>query len=138
MSDLKTHINDSSVDTFIQSIKHEVRKHDAIVLLALYEKITQQPAKMWGSAIIGFGIYSYQNCAGKTTSWMRSAFSPRKQYMSLYLMAGIQRQPELLDKLGKHKHGKACLNINKLADVDISILEQLIRADLEVMNERYP
>lgn len=137
MSELKTQVNDASVITFLRSVDHPVRREDGLTLLNIYQNITHCEPKMWGTSIVGFGTYHYNDAKGKKIEWVRSAFSPRKQYLSLYLMRGVEKHPELLSKLGKHKHGRSCLNINKLADIDISVLKQLIEADLEAMNEAY-
>lgn len=138
MSELKTQRNTASVIDFLESIQHPVRRSDGLALLDLYQEICQCEGQMWGSAIVGFGHYDYTNSQGKTLQWMRSGFSPRKQYISLYLMRGVEKHPQLLKELGKHKHGKSCLNINKLADIDMTILKQLIVADLKAMNEAHP
>lgn len=137
MSEPKTKLNDESVEVFLNSIEHPVRRQDGLALLEIYKEITACTPKMWGSAIVGFGTYRYANAKGEQVEWMRSAFSPRKQYLSLYLIRGVEKHPELLKQLGKHKNGRSCLNINKLADVDISVLKQLIAADLAAMNEAY-
>lgn len=137
MSELKTQNNKGSVSTFLNSLAHPVRREDALKLLSIYQEITDCEPTMWGTSIVGFGTYEYSNTKGEKVKWMRSAFSPRKQYLSLYLIRGVEKHPELLSKLGKHKHGRSCLNINKLADVNIDVLKQLIEADLEAMNEAY-
>jgi hypothetical protein len=138
MNTIKTKVNDDSVLVFLESLEHPVRKLDAFALLDVYQKVTGLSPKMWGNSIIGFGEYTYKNSKGKENTWMRSAFSPRKQYISLYLMRGVENNPGLLAKLGKHKHGKSCLNINKLEDVDMVIVEKLIEADMLAMNASYP
>ncbi len=138
MSELKTQVNDASVLDFIACVENKQRKEDALTLLALFSRITGEEAKMWGPSIIGFGEYTNTLASGKTNNWMRSGFSPRKQNLSLYVMAGLSERMDLVEKLGKTKTSKACLYINKLADVDMDILEQLIKADLEIMNKRYP
>lgn len=138
MSIIKTQVNDDPVVVFLESLEHPVRKQDAFTLLDIYQKVTGLSPKMWGSSIIGFGEYTYRNSKGEENTWMRSAFSPRKQYISLYLMRGAENNPSLLAKLGKHKHGKSCLNINKLDDVDMEIVEKLIEADMLAMNASYP
>ena len=137
MSELKTKENEASVNTFINNVEHPVRQQDAKILFDMYREVTGESPRMWGSSIVGFGTYSYINGSKKEVTWMRAAFSPRKQYMSLYLMLGVEKHPELLDSLGKFKHGKSCLNINKLADVDTSVLRKLVEADWQAMNEKY-
>ncbi|MDT0594183.1 DUF1801 domain-containing protein [Glaciecola petra] len=138
MSTLKTRVNDESVKAYIDSLVHPTRKQDALILLEVYSRVTGQSPKMWGTSIIGFGDYSYENSSKKRQTWSRAAFSPRKNYMSLYLMLGVLKHPEKLAGLGKFKHGKSCLNINKLADVDMKTLEELVALDWSCMNEKYP
>jgi len=109
-----------------------------MALLAVYEDITQQPAVMWGSSIIGFGTYQYKTKDGSTNTFLRSGFSPRIKNMSVYIGAAMSVYPELLDGLGKHSRSKACLYFTKLANVDELVLRKLIKADLDIMNQRYP
>jgi hypothetical protein len=114
------------------------------VLDALFRKVTGEQPQMWGLSIIGYGVYNTTYASGRDVTWMRAGFSPRKAKHSLYLMGGYcddiaaQRREELLAKLGKHATGKSCLYINKLADVDMDVLEQLIAADWVAMSRVYP
>jgi len=137
MSDLKTTATKKSSIEFIQSIEHPTRQQDSLILLECFSRITGEPAVMWGTAIIGFGSYHYVYASGREGDWMKTGFSPRKNYISVYLMNGFSRFDELLAKLGKHKHGKSCLNINKLADVDMDVLEELISESYRCMSEKY-
>lgn len=138
MAELKTQPTSEDVLTFIASIDNEQRRKDAEAVLALYRDITGEEAVMWGPSIIGFGSYQYQNKDGKQHSFLRSGFSPRKQNMTVYVGAGMSEHPELLEGLGKHKTSKACLYFTKLSSVDQEKLIAIIKADLEVMNRRYP
>lgn len=138
MADLKTHPTDVSALDFVNAVENERRKADALVLLEMYKRITGQEPVMWGPSIIGYGTYTYTLANGKRNRFMRSGFSPRKQNMTVYVGAGIAENPQILERLGKHKTSKACLYVNKLDDVDLSVLEELIRADLAVMDKRYP
>lgn len=139
MAELKTQKNNKSVSKFIQSIEHDTRREDAKVLHKLFEKITKQKAVMWGESIIGFDQYHYKSeRSTQEGDWPMTGFSPRKNYMSIYIMTGVKQYPELLEKLGKHKHGSSCLNVNKLADIDLKILEKMIAADYKEMKTRYP
>lgn len=138
MSELKTAVTENVPGEFIMSVENQRRQEDALVLLELFERVTGEKAKMWGPSIIGFGEYTHTLASGKTNKWMRSGFSPRKQNLTLYVMAGFSERMDLVERLGKIKTSKACLYINKLADIDMEILEQLICADLEIMNRRYP
>ncbi len=124
--ELKTKLNDGSVLEFIQSVKHDQRREDAMKLLDIMKACTQEEPKMWGKSIIGFGSYRYQYASGQTGEWMASGFSPRKTALTLYIMAGFPKFEKLLKKLGKHTHGKSCLYIKKLEDINLDILKEMI------------
>lgn len=127
MSTIKTLVNDASVADFINSIDNGTKKADAFKIVEIYQEITKQKPKMWGSSMIGFGQYHYKSERSRQEGdWPLAAFSPRKQNLTLYIMPGLNDYGDLLSKLGKHKTSKACLHINKLSDVDIDILKQLI------------
>lgn len=127
MSEIKTKVTDASVEAFIDAVENETRRKDGFVLLDLFSKITGEPAKLWGPSIIGFGQYHYKSeRSSQEGDWPLTGFSPRKQSLTLYIMQDPTNYTELLDKLGKHKTSKGCLYINKLADVDMVVLEKLI------------
>lgn len=140
----KTVETNGDVNAFIATLEPDRRREDAMQLLALYERVTGAPAKLWGPAIIGFGEYTYAYPSGRTGTWARSSFSPRKGKHSLYLMAGYDdaqaaaERDALLAKLGKHKMEKTCLNVTRIDQVDIGVLEALIAHDLAEMNRIYP
>jgi len=136
MAELKTQPNSKDVMTFLDTIEAEQKRKDALVLLNLFEKITQEPAVMWGSSIIGFGSYTYKNTTGEN-SWLRTGFSPRKQSLTIYVMQGFDKFEQQVQQLGKTKHAKSCLYINKLSDVDLDLLEQFIRDIHQDMQARY-
>lgn len=138
MAENKTQITEQPVMQFIQSVEHEGRRQDATKLLEIFSSVTDLPAVMWGSSIVGFGEYQYTLANGKTSHFMRTGFSPRKQNLALYIMTGFDSHQNLVKKLGKFKTGKSCLYLNKLADVNEEVLKQLIAADLEQMAKRYP
>jgi hypothetical protein len=126
-STIKTLVSDASVDEFINSIDDEVKRSDSFQLLALYEKVTGEPAKLWGPSIIGFGKYHCKSERSRQEGdWPLAAFSPRKQNMTFYIDLGTHSYTDLLQKLGKHKVSKACLYINTLSDVDEAVLSELI------------
>ena len=137
MADLKTKKNDASVEDFLNSVENERRKTDGFTLLQMMKEVTRDAPSMWGPTIIGFGEYHYKYASGREGDWFKVGFSPRKQNMSLYLMNNYDRYTEILEKLGKHKTSKACLYINKLADVDLDVLRELITASFAYMNEKY-
>lgn len=126
MSELKTQKNDMNVAEFLAGVEPARRREDAQAVCALMQEITGDEPAMWGSSIVGFGAYTYQYASGRTGEWMLVGFSPRKQNLTLYIMAGFEHYEELLAKLGKHKTGKSCLYINKLADVDMDVLKELV------------
>lgn len=138
MNDNVTQPSSVSATDFIASVENKRRRADAEVLLEMFNRVTDMEPVMWGSSIIGYGSYAYTLANDKKASCLRLGFSPRKQNLTLYIMTGLHAQPELAEKLGKHKTSKACLYINKLDDVDLTILEAIISADLEEMNRKYP
>lgn len=127
MAELKTKQNDQSVTDFLRAVPDERRRDDSFIILDLMKEITGQEPKMWGDSIIGFGNYHYKYATGREGDWFVTGFSPRKQNLTLYIMSGFDEYDELLKKLGKYKTGKACLYINKLADVEISVIKELIQ-----------
>jgi hypothetical protein len=127
MAELKTKPTDDSVDAFLAGIPDETRRKDCLTLLKIMKKVTRARPKMWGPSIVGFGSYHYKYESGREGDWFLVGFSPRKRDLSLYIMAGVERYGALLKKLGKHKTGKACLYVSKLADIDLTVLEQLLR-----------
>jgi len=128
MSTLKTTLNDASVTDFINTVPDEVKRQDSFVLLELFSKITGEKPKMWGSSIIGFGQYHYKSERSRQEGdWPLTGFSPRKQNLTLYIMPGFDDYAHLLANLGKHKTSKGCLYINKLADIDLAVLETFIK-----------
>ncbi|MCC2615339.1 DUF1801 domain-containing protein [Aestuariibacter halophilus] len=134
----KTQPTQASVDEFISALEHPRRARDAAQLLALFREVCATQGVMWGPAIIGFGEYTYPLANGKQERFFRTGFSPRKQNLSVYIGAGIQRRPDLAERLGKYKHKNSCVYINTLADVDLDVLKGLIVADIQEMAERYP
>jgi hypothetical protein len=127
MAEIKTKQNSASVEDFINSIEDEQKRKDSFVIAEMMKKATKEDPKMWGSAIIGFGNIKYKSPAtGREVDWMQIGFSPRKANLSLYIGVGNKELAAALKKLGKHKTGKGCLYINKLADVDLKVLKEMI------------
>ena len=133
MAELKTQKNDASVIEFLAAVEPAQKREDAQAICAMMQAITGAEPQMWGTSIIGFGEYTYTYESGRTGEWMLVGFSPRKQNLTLYIMPGFADYEALLQQLGKHKTGKACLYINKLADVDLTILHALITQSVEHM-----
>lgn len=137
MAENKTQPSHADVAEFLAGIEHKTRAADAQVLLQLFSEITSWPAVMWGPSIIGFGRYRYKYESGREGSHLVSGFSPRKASLSIYIMPGYRDLSEPLSRLGKHKIGKSCLYINKLADVDMDVLEEIIRNGISYMMDNY-
>jgi hypothetical protein len=127
----KTKPTKASVKEFLEDVEHPTRKADGEKLLTIMKDITGEKPTMWGPSIIGFGSVHYKYKSGREGVMPAVGFSPRKSSLSLYIMAGFDQYKQLLDKLGKHKIGKSCLYINKLADVDEAILKKIIKASYD-------
>lgn len=138
MSTIKTVVNDASVEDFIHSVEDDTRKRDGFALLEMFKKVTGETPKMWGTSIIGFGQYHYKSERSKQEGdWPLTGFSPRKQNLTLYVMPGFNDYAGLLSKLGKHKTSKGCLYINRLSDVDPSVLEAIIEKSYKDMKKAH-
>ncbi|WP_242457397.1 DUF1801 domain-containing protein [Insulibacter thermoxylanivorax] len=122
----------------MENIEHPRKREDAYKLLEIFEETTGSPAKMWGTSIIGFGSYHYVYPTGHEGDAPYVGFSPRKAKISLYLMLSEDDREQLLSKLGKHTTGKACVYINKLDDIDLEVLKQLIQRSVAYLQELYP
>ncbi len=126
---IKTKPTDDSVVDFINNIKDEQKRKDSFVLLEMLKKATGEKPILWSSSIVGFGIKRYKSPAtGREVDWLRMGFAPRKTNLSLYITSGFKEHATALKKLGKHKTGVGCLYINKLADIDLKVLKDMIAA----------
>ena len=126
MAELKTKKTELSVNAFIKKIPDAQKQKDALVIVELMEKATKATAKMWGTAIIGFGDKLLKYESGRELQWFVMGFSPRKANLAFYISGTVEKQQALLKKLGKHKTGKGCLYINKLEEVDVTVLKKII------------
>ena len=144
MAENKTKPEDTDPAAFIAGVEPAAKREDAKVLDALFRRVTGEAPVMWGPAIVGYGRYHYRYESGREGDWMRTGFSPKKAKHSIYLTGGYcdeataARNDALLAKLGKHTTGASCLYINKLADVDMAVLEELVRLNWQAMNALYP
>jgi Domain of unknown function (DU1801) len=134
----KTRPVERSVADFIAAVPDDVRREDAERLVELLSTKTGEPAVMWGPSIIGFGSYHYKTAAGTEGDMCRIGFSPRKTELVLYLTDGYEGKAEQLARLGKHRIGKSCLYVKRLANIDEAVLEELIDDTLAFMAESYP
>lgn len=138
MAELKTKENDASVKDFINTIEDEQKRKDCFALIDMMQDITGEEAKMWGTSIVGFGTYHYKYDSGREGDFMTVGFSPRKQALTLYIMAGFSRYDELMQRLGKFKTGKSCLYVKKLEDIDEKVLRELIKSSVKFIKDKYP
>jgi hypothetical protein len=128
VAEMKTTVNDASVDAFLAGVANTTRREDAKTVLALMKSVTRRAPKMWGPSIVGFDQYHYQYDSGREGDICMIGFSPRAQALTLYLMRGFPEYDGLVKKLGKCTTSMACLYIKKLADVDLKVLRELVAA----------
>lgn len=133
----KTQPTDASVEDHLAAIA-EPRQADCRAVAQLMEEVTGEPPVMWGPSIVGFGSYDYTYASGRTGSWPATGFANRKGSLTLYLMGGFEAFGPLLGRLGKHKIGKSCLYIRKLADIDQDVLRELVTASVRHLRETHP
>ena len=142
MAETKTKPTEVSAADYIAAVEPAAKREDAKVLDALFCKVTGEPAMMWGPSIVGYGQYHYRYASGHEGDMCRAGFSPRKAKHSLYLMCGSPKEEAqfapLLARLGKHSRGKGCLYVNKLADIDLGVLEEMIALSWKNSFKRYP
>ncbi|MGQ7846954.1 DUF1801 domain-containing protein [Granulosicoccus sp. 3-233] len=122
---------------FISRVEHPVRRKDADHLLAWFEQVTGFPPVMWGTSIVGYGRYHYVYDSGRSGDSMMTGFSPRKASLSIYIMPGYHELDDYLQRLGKHRIGKSCLYVNKLDDIDIGVLEEIVRYGVDYLQKHY-
>ena len=134
-ADNKTQPTNKDVAAFLEQVEPEQKRQDCQAILEMMQQATKADPKMWGDSMIGFGEYHYKYASGREGDWFLTGFAPRKQNISLYIMAGFKRYEELMGKLGKYKTGKSCLYINKLADVDEAVLKELIQLSASYVEE---
>ena len=127
MAELKTKKNEASVEEFLHAVPDEQQRADAHRVLELMQEITGEEPAMWGASIIGFGQMRYRYASGREGDWFAIGFSPRKAAFSLYVTMDATAYPELMKKLGKHTTGKGCIYVKRLSDIDMKVLEELIR-----------
>jgi hypothetical protein len=135
----KTRPTEVSVADFLAALPDARRREAAAAIDALYRRVTGLEPKMWGPSIVGYGSYNYKYESGREGTSCRAGFSPRKAALVFYLSGGDDAAAQqLFAKLGKHSRGKGCLYIKRLADIDLAVLEDLVRHSWQSMNDRYP
>lgn len=138
MAEIKTKPTGVAVDSFIDAVADPGRREDARKVRAMMERLSGEPATMWGPSIVGFGAYHYKYDSGHEGDMARIGFSPRAKELVFYVLDDFSRHQALMDRLGKYRTGKCCLYIKRLSDVDEAVLEALIVEGLAYMRERYP
>lgn len=139
MAENKTKITKDSVSKFIAAVEDEEKRQDSKTLLKIFTEATKEKAALWNNAVIGFGTFHYQSEKSKQAGdWFMTGFSPRKQYITVYIIPGVKKYAELLKKLGKFKASAgSCLNIKRLADINRDVLKQLINESMADMRIKY-
>jgi hypothetical protein len=132
MAELKTQKNQASVEKFLKAVTDETRRADSFALLDIMREVTGEEPAMWGTSIVGFGSYHYKYESGREGDWFLTGFSPRKQNLTLYIMSGFEGYEEMLERLGKHTTGKACLYVKKLDDVHLPTLKKMIKQSVRL------
>jgi len=138
MSENKTRPTTQTAADFIAAVDHPTRRADAVVMDAMFQDITGWKPRMWAPSMVGYGSYHYTYDSGRSGDFLATGFSPRKANMSIYIMPGYADFSDILARLGKHKIGKSCLYVNKLADIDLNVLQDLVRAGLEDLSSKWP
>ena len=138
MSDNKTQPTETDVRGFLEAVEHPTRRADGLRLAEIFREVTGYTPVMWGPSIVGYGRYHYRYASGREGDFLATGFSPRKANLSIYIMPGYADFGEMLGRLGKHKKGKSCLYINKLADIDEDVLRELIAAGLRDLATHWP
>jgi len=130
MAEIKTKLTQTSARDFLNAIKDDQVREDCQAIAGIMEKTTKAKGKMWGPNIVGFGDYRYKYPDGREMDWMEIAFSPRKNYVALYVKSGFKGYEELMSKLGKHSGSKSCVNIKRLSDIHMPTLKKLVKGSV--------
>lgn len=138
MAENKTKATDADVLEFLNKVADERKRQDALAVMELMEEVTGEKATMWGSSIVGFGSYHYKYASGREGDSCLTGFSPRKQNLTLYIMGGFDQYDDLMQKLGRYTTGSACLYVKRLADLDQTVLRELIAKSVAHMRNTYP
>lgn len=138
MAELKTKPTSQNPRDFLNTVEPVEKRKDSLVLLDVFHKATGEKAIMWGTSIVGFGMFHYKSeRSAQEGDWPLSAFSPRKQNLTLYILSSLSNKEQWLKKLGKHKASGGCLHINRLSDVDMTVLTEMIQQSFLSMKKKY-
>ena len=131
MAENKTKPTELSVDEFLATVENDRRRNDAVAVCELMKDITGLKPVMWGPTMVGFGTFLYKYASGRESDWFVAGFAPRKANLVVYIMSGFKAHDALMKKLGTYKTGSSCLYINKLDDIDIEVLRELVRRSVK-------
>ena len=137
MAELKTKENSASIAAFLNTFEDTQKHAGAKKIAVMMRKATGSRAKLWGKSIVGFGSYHYKYASGCEGDWMLIGFSPRKQNLTLYIMSGFREFDALMSQLGKHKTGKSCFYVKRLADIDLKVLSSRMKRSIRYMRSNY-
>jgi len=139
MSEIKTKPVDQNIDKFLNSIEPEKKRADSIELKKLFDSVVKEKAVLWNNNMIGYGSYHYKSERSKQEGdWPLTGFSPRKQYLAIYIMSGVNNYKDLLDSLGKFKISSgSCIYVNKIEDINLDILKKIITASVSDMKKKF-
>jgi len=135
MAELKTKPTEVRVEDFLNQIPDRERREDCFAIAKMMEEITRSKPKMWGTSIVGFGSYHYKYASGREGDWLVTGFSPRKKNLTLYLMMGFEKYPDLMKQLGQHSTSKSCLYIKRLSDIHLPTLKKLIKQSVKQLKD---
>jgi len=135
--DMKTKQTDQNVERFLNGIDDEKKRDEYFTILKLMQHATGEEPKMWGKCMIGFGSYHYKYESGREGDWFLTGFSPRKQNLTIYIVAGFDEYRGLMEKLGKYTTGRSCLYVKNLEDIDLSVLTKLIKKSVVDISKKY-
>ncbi|MFX1296129.1 MAG: DUF1801 domain-containing protein [Promethearchaeota archaeon] len=137
MAELKTKPNDQNVEEFLKKVENPRKRNDSFEILNLMREVTQEEPIIWGDSIVGFGSYHYKYASGREEDWFQIGFSPRKQSLTICIVPEIERFEDILNRLGKFRTGKSCLYINKLQDINLLTLKELMEKSVKYLRKHY-
>lgn len=137
MSYLKTQPGAEDAQKMISEIKDEQRRKDCEYLLQFFNDVTGENPQVWGGSMIGYGSYTYKTKGNKEGEWFKVGFANRKTSLTIYVVSGYEREAELMKSLGKFKTGKSCLYVNRLDDIDLELLKEIVQKSYQWMNENF-
>lgn len=137
MAEMKTRPTDQDVEAYLDTVADEKRRADTRAVMEIMREVTGEAPRLWGGSMIGFGSYHYRYESGREGDWFLTGVAPRKNALTVYIMAGFDRYDELMARLGKHSTGRSCLYIKRLEDVDLAVLRELIDRSVRHTAETY-